>query len=527
MTETKNTPTIVYREGMAVWGILVVVSVLLGFMFIDSLKEMVRIWDTREEYGYGYIIPFLTVFLIWQKKDVLEHVEFSGSWLGVVIVALGVIAFYLGSLSSLFIIMQYAFLLVVLGIALSFTGAQGFRPIVIPLLFLVFMIPLPVFLYNSMSGALQLVSSELGVAVIRLFGISVYLEGNVIDLGTYKLQVVEACSGLRYLFPLASLAFISVYFYKAAFWKKAVVFLSSVPITILMNSLRIGVIGVLVEYWGPDQAEGFLHFFEGWIIFMACIAILVAEMWLLSKIGQEKRPFRDVFGLDLPAPTPEGANVIYRYIPVSLIVAVVMLAASAAGAAMLEHRDEIIPSRSDFNEFPLEIGEWKGQISSLDTITLDALKLDDYIIGDYRNSVGNIINFYVAYYGSQRSGASVHSPRSCIPGGGWLIADHRVVPVEGVTLSGKPLMVNRVVIKKGDLTQLVYYWFQQRGRVITSEYMAKWYIFQDSLVRNRTDGSLVRLTAFVGPGEDLAEADKRLTSFARDVSGFLADYIPD
>jgi len=527
MTDTENNQLLVWREGWLVWGVLAVACVLLGFMFFDSLKEMIRVWDTREEYGYGYIIPFLAVFLVWQKKDELEHIEFCGSWFGVVLVAMGVIAFYLGSLSSLYIIMQYAFLLVVLGIALSFTGVRGFRSIVIPLVFLVFMIPLPVFLYNSVSGALQLVSSELGVAVIRLFGISVYLEGNVIDLGTYKLQVVEACSGLRYLFPLASLAFISVYFYKAAFWKKAVVFLSSVPITIFMNSFRIGVIGVLVDKWGADQAEGFLHFFEGWVIFMACIAILVGEMWLLSRFGKEKRPFRDVFGLEFPSPTPENAKIFYRHVPVSLMVAVVILVASAAGTVMLEHRDEIIPPRSDFNEFPLEIGEWKGKIGSLDAITLDALKLDDHVIGDYRNSDGDIINFYVAYYGSQRSGASVHSPRSCLPGGGWLIADHRVVPVEGVTVSGKPLMVNRVVIKKGDFTQLVYYWLQQRGRVITSEYMAKWYIFQDSLIRNRTDGSLVRLTSFVGPGEDLAEVDKRLSSFARNISGLLSDYIPD
>ena len=121
-----------------------------------------------------------------------------------------------------------------------------------------------------------------------MFGISVYLEGNVIDLGSYKLQVVEACSGLRYLFPLVSLSFIAAYIYHGAFWKKAIIFLSSIPITVLMNSFRIGVIGVLVEYGGPGQAEGFLHDFEGWIIFMACIAILVLEMAIPGQGWQGK-----------------------------------------------------------------------------------------------------------------------------------------------------------------------------------------------------------------------------------------------
>ena len=145
-----------------------------------------------------------------------------------------------------------------------------------PLLFLLFMIPLPNFLYNNLSAQLQLLSSELGVAVIRLFDIGVYLEGNVIDLGTYKLQVVEACSGLRYLFPLTSLAFLMAYLFKAAAWKRIVIFLSSIPITLLINSFRIGVIGVLVEYWGPGQAEGFLHDFEGWVVFMSSLGVLLS-----------------------------------------------------------------------------------------------------------------------------------------------------------------------------------------------------------------------------------------------------------
>jgi len=527
MTKTENTSPIIWREGLVIWGVLAVISVLLGFMFFDGLREMVHKWGSTEEYGYGYIIPFLTMFLIWQRKDELERIEFTGAWFGVVIVVFGLILFYLGTLSTIYAIIQYAFLVVLIAVALSLTGFHGIRNIIIPLLFLGFMIPLPVFLYNSVSGQLQLISSELGVAIIRLFGISVYLEGNVIDLGTYKLQVVEACSGLRYLFPLASLAFISVYFYKAALWKKAVVFLSSIPITIFMNSLRIGVIGVLVEYGGPDQAEGFLHYFEGWVIFMASIALLIAEMWILNKVGSGKGPFQEVFGLDFPEPTPEDAEIKYRKLPLSLVVVVVTLFAATSGAALLEKRVEIIPDRGNFSGFPTNIGEWNGKFDRLDSIILDTLKLDDYVIGNYRNSGGDTVNLYVAYYGSQRSGASVHSPRSCIPGGGWKISEHTVVPLEDVSIAGNPLNVNRVVIRKGDYTQLVYYWFQQRGRVITNEYLVKWYLFLDAMTRNRTDGSLVRLTAFVSSGEDLVEADRRLASFAKEVSVLLSDYIPE
>ena len=205
------------------------------------------------------------------------------------LIILGGLLFFLGAVATTHTLSQYGLVVTILGVALALLGWKAFKIVMVPLAVLFFMVPLPPFIYNTLSTKLQLISSEIGVAVIRLFGISVYLEGNVIDLGSYKLQVVEACSGLRYLFPLVSLSFIAAYIYKGAFWKKAIIFLSSMPITVLMNSFRIGVIGVLVEYGGPEQAEGFLHDFEGWIVFMACIAILVLEMALLAKIGSDKK----------------------------------------------------------------------------------------------------------------------------------------------------------------------------------------------------------------------------------------------
>ena len=129
------------------------------------------------------------------------------------------------------------------------------------------------------------------MAVIRLFDISVYLEGNVIDLGVYQLQVVEACSGLRYLFPLMSFGFLISYIYRGPVWQKVVIFLSTIPITVVMNSFRIGVIGVTVEHFGIAAAEGFLHDFEGWIVFMACLGFLLFEIWILYMFSERKTAF--------------------------------------------------------------------------------------------------------------------------------------------------------------------------------------------------------------------------------------------
>ncbi len=508
------------------WVILLIVLGLLGTIFYDGLSATVRAWS-REEYSHGYMIPLVVAFLFWQRKDQLEKIPFDESWTGVAIVLAGIALYFVGELSTLYIIIQYAFLVTLFGIAFCLVGWKGMRKIWIPLLFLGFMIPLPSFLFNNLSSLLQLISSELGVAVIRLFGVSVYLEGNVIDLGNYQLQVVEACNGLRYLFPLMSLAFLCAYFFKGAFWKRAIIFVSSIPITVLMNSFRIGVTGVLVDYKGIEMAEGFLHDFEGWFIFMSCLGILLAEMWILSKIGRDgKRPLREVFGLDFPEPSPRNASIRYRSLPKPFIVSGFLLLVTAASSFMLVQREEIIPSRAEFSGFPLQLGEWQGSDERMEQIYIDVLKFDDYIMANFDNGAGKAINFYVAYYGSQRKGESAHSPRSCLPGDGWKMTNLTSKTIEGVDVEGVPLKVNRVEIQKGDYRQLVYYWFQQRGRVITNEYLVKWYLFWDALTRNRTDGALVRLTTLVMPDEDMAEAEERLNSFSRAVAGVLGDYIP-
>jgi exosortase D (VPLPA-CTERM-specific) len=451
----------------------------------------------------------------------------SGAWAGVGIVLFGMTLFVMGELSTLYVIVQYSFLVVLFGVALSLLGWKGFKTIWIPLFILIFMIPLPNFMLQGLSGQLQLISSQLGVWVIKAFGISVLLEGNVIDLGSYKLQVVEACSGLRYLFPLMTFGFITAYFYKAAFWKRALIFLSSIPITVFMNSFRIGVIGVTVEYWGQEMAEGFLHDFEGWVVFMACTGVLFLEMWLLTKIGTDKTTLREAFAIELPTKTPRGVPAQARPVPKPFVASVVMLAIVTVMAWMMPERQEIQPQRKEFATFPLTVGDWKGKEERLEQIYVDALKFEDYIMADFHNAAGKSVNYYVAYYGSQRKGESAHSPRSCIPGGGWKIEDLRRHEVKGVQFNGKPLFVNRTLITLGDHKQLVYYWFQQRGRDITNEYLVKWYLFWDALTKNRTDGALVRLTAYVAPGEELSDADALLADFIGQVNPYMDAYVPN
>ena len=180
----------------------------------------------------------------------------------------------IGQLSAIFILSQVGFVVALAGIVLAVGGYSLLRVTLFPIVFLLFAIPLPYFVDSVLTLQLQLVSSELGVFVIQLFQIPVYLDGNIIDLGTSRLLVAEACSGLRYLYPLLCLSFLAAYLFQAPIWQRVIVFLSAIPITIAMNGFRIGLVGILVSKWGAEQAEGLLHLFEGWVIFIACAAFI-------------------------------------------------------------------------------------------------------------------------------------------------------------------------------------------------------------------------------------------------------------
>jgi exosortase D (VPLPA-CTERM-specific) len=504
----------------------VLALVLAVFVFRDGAAYMWQVWGGNEEYGYAYLVPFISAFLVWQKSHELSALQFTGSWTGVLVVLLGVVLGMVGQMASAFTVQQIGLVVAIWGFVLALTGWTVARLLWMPLLLLLFMIPLPRFLQVSLSSEMQLWSSALGVWFIRLMGISVYLEGNVIDLGVYKLQVVEACDGLRYLFPLLTLGLVMAYVYQGAFWKRAVIFLSSVPITILMNSLRIAVIGWMVEHWGVGMAEGFLHDFQGWAVFMVSLAMMVLLMIALSRVGSDRRPWRELFGLEFPEPLSRDVVRAPRALPGAAIVSCAVLAAATAASIALPQRIEVLPARQAFLDFPMVIGSWLGERRTVPPDVIQALQFNDYVVADFQGEGSSPINLYVAWYDSQRAGRSVHSPRTCLPGGGWQIVEFDQVEVPGVQVAGRPLRVNRAVMALGDERQLVYYWFQQRGRVITNEYLAKAYLFWDSLLRNRTDGALVRLVVDLPGGEQSSQADRQLAQFAQDVGPVLDVYIP-
>lgn len=421
-----------------------------------------------------------------------------------------------------------------MGLVIGALGLKASRAIIFPLGYLLTSIPLPTFLYAGLSSQLQLWSSALGVGCLQLVGVTAFREGNVIDLGPVQLQVVEACSGIRYLLPLTSLALLCAYLFKDRMWKRVILVLSSIPISILVNGFRIGMIGVLVEWYGQEASEGFAHLFEGWVLFMASLGLLILEMWFLAKIGSNGQPVSlqdrftwsaDTTPLYTSNLKPQTSNsVVLRP---AYLFSVTLLIPVALASSFLGQRIEVPPDRALFVDFPMHIQGWTGTSLSLEQQYIDALRFDDYVLAEYRHDGSQPVTFYSAYYRSQRKGQSAHSPQSCLPGGGWEISSIKNLAFAPMSGMAHQLHANRAVIEKGNQKQIVLYWFKQRDRILTSEYLVKFYLFWDALLRARTDGALVRIASLVGPGETEEIVDQRMRQFVLAMQPELNRYVPD
>lgn len=515
------------------WLMVGLLVCLLGVMYSTSAEWLVvKDWN-RQDYTYGWLIPVIVLYLIWEARNDFQRAPSVPSWWGGLLLLVGLAFYWLGELAGEFFTQYFSFSIIIIALCWMLFGWQKIKTILFALLFTLAMYPPPYFLHNKITLQLKVISSELGVKLLHLYGMSVYREGNIIDLGFTQLQVVDACSGLRYLLPLVILSLILAYFFKAALWKKAVLVFSIVPLTIIMNSVRIALTGILYEIWGPVVADDFFHGFSGWFIFMFSLGLLLVEMWVLSWFVS----FRSIWHFPGDSvPEENDANVQSNGGPAvqsrstlfssQYIAALALLMVNVIVLHFVDFRDKA-PIAPSFRSFPQEIGGWQGETFSLEPGIIETLDLTDYVLinfhnqGDKRN-----INFYSAYYRSQLKGESIHSPATCLPGSGWTFESSGTIRFPLQT-NDKPVAVNRAFMKKGESTQLSYYWFPQRGRILTNAYQLKLYNFWDALIRQRTDGGLVRLITPVYPDETVESADYRLRQFTDQLMPLLDDYFPE
>ncbi|MAY85953.1 MAG: VPLPA-CTERM-specific exosortase XrtD [Pseudooceanicola sp.] len=517
--------------GVSGWGLfwLVVATVSAGLFFIDGLDALLVAWQLPE-YSHGPLIPILSLLLfLRQLKEVpIEPGPKRDRWPGVVLLVVAIAFGALGKLARIDDIVAYATILwvgAVLLISFGWKTGKHFWP---PVLHLVYMLPLPGVLYYKLSTSLQFISSELGVYFLQVLSVPVFLEGNIIDLGVLKLQVAEACSGLRYLFPILSFSYIFAVLYKGPMWHKAVLLLSAAPITVLMNSVRIAVAGLLAQEYGIEWLEGFSHFFEGWVIFLICVVLLFLLARVMLFFHPQKLSLVDALDLETDGLLAQAQRIRFVFPSAALITAALMTTAIALGWQFMPDRNASEIHRERFVHFPRQIGAWEqvGPREVLTPAVERTLGADEYhSVSFARPGDAASIGFFSAWYQDQSDGG-VHSPEICLPGAGWEIAWLERVDISDRIGLDRPFDINRAIIQKGETRMMVYYWFDQKGRTVAWDFAAKFYLVVDGVMTGRTDGAIVRLTTAIRKGESDEDAARRLDEMTRELLPVIPRYIP-
>jgi exosortase len=256
------------------WFPALIIGLLLVAVYFRIAGKLVFDWYDIPDYGHGFLVPLFSIYIMWDNKNALRNTPIRQSWGGLPLVVLGLCTVILGVYGADLFLSRISFLILLAGLIWTFLGRSMLRALLFPLLTLLLAIPFPEIVFNKITFPLQLFASQLASDILPLFRVPVLHEGNVIELPAMKLEVAEACSGIRSLMSLFTLAIFYGYFLERGVWRRVILALASVPIAVAANAARIVGTGLCVQYWDPDKALGFFHEFSGWVIFVISLMLL-------------------------------------------------------------------------------------------------------------------------------------------------------------------------------------------------------------------------------------------------------------
>jgi exosortase len=266
-----------------------VLVALVFWLYFPTLEHLVQQWWHDPNFSHGFFVPLFTVFILWHDRHRLRAVQPQPRWSGLGVLLVGLCALILGQMGAEIFLARISLLIVLAGLIILFLGWSLFRAVLFPWAVLALMIPVPEIVFSQITFPLQLLTSKVASTTLAWMGVPVLREGNVIVLPAMALEVADACSGIRSLMSLATLAIIYGYLMERSVRVRVLLALAAIPIAVAANSLRIVGTGLFVQYWDPDKAQGFFHEFQGWLIFVASLVMLYLLHRLIRILWPERR----------------------------------------------------------------------------------------------------------------------------------------------------------------------------------------------------------------------------------------------
>jgi exosortase len=276
------------QNAQLAWG-AALIGILMMAVYYRVLAKLVTDWWQIPDFSHGFLVPIFAAYLVWANRKTLLKAKIAPTWSGVAVVALGLVVLLLGVYGAELFLSRISLVILLAGLVLSFGGWELLKELRFPLLVLVLAIPIPAIIFNEITFPLQILATKLASALLTLFDVPVLREGNIIQLAAMKLEVAEACSGIRSLVSLFTLAIFYGYFLEKSPLRRTVLAVASIPIAIAANAVRIFGTGLCVQYWDPDKAMGFFHEFQGWVMFLISLGCLFVVHRIMQLVPARRR----------------------------------------------------------------------------------------------------------------------------------------------------------------------------------------------------------------------------------------------
>jgi len=489
------------------YGPLALKAAVLALAFVvlysQVFTSLVRMWWSSDDYSHGFIVPFISLYMIWSKREALGRINISPNLVfGVPVLLASGLILIAGKLGGVIRLQEISLIVMASGLVLTLLGRFYLRVLALPLAYLFFMIKVLGDGPEKFHWPFQLLAANIGIGILHTLGFPAYHEAQFIQLPNMTLEVASACSGVRFLISIIAIGIPLAFFTQRTLARRVLLIAFGVVTAIIMNGVRVAFIGVWV-YYGGSAVHGPLHVFQGVFVAWFGFAALFAGAWFLSR-GDRK------LALTRKGTAPGHGTTPWRNIAEASGTSgwrnawvASLLVITLTGAYYYLHRVYPAQMRPALKNLPMAFDGWRAQSLNPSTESLRLEAADDEVLRVYSRADGSSALFYMGYFEQQWPGKQLVSYLTS-----WRF--HRNETQSSITTSnGLKYTVNRAVLHDGADKRVVYFWYDINGRFTPSRYKTKLWSLWDSLSVNRDNGAIIAVSAPFYLADETDAAGKR------------------
>ena len=493
----------------------------MGFLYSSTILSLIRSWWQDCNYSHGFLVPLISLYLIWQRRDKLQHLESSPNYWGALFILFGGAMLILGEFGSVVFLEHFSLIWVIVGLTITLLGYVWFKALILPLAYLIFMVPLPPSVLNIVASPLQLLAASFSNLFLGIFNVPVVVDNNFIFLPNITLFVAPGCAGIRYIIPVLVIAVALAYLMLERWLYRTILVGGAIVMAVLTNLFRVATTGFLAYFVSVKLAGGSFHSLYGWSLSIVDFVFLWAIALLLFR---RERPRVETGehhkGGDL---TCNSTLPTYRFPRAKytrqFYLAVIILISFAVCFHASSHRRLFLPK--SLAEFPLIIDRWKGKDLKVVAEMPEIGGIDDSLVRAYSDDLGHQVKFYVGYSSNQRRRAKVFlPPGELFPK--WSVIEQGKERLIVSDKDGRNIEVSRYIVQSCGTRLVVLCWYQSGEKSMASVFRAKGHLIITALTQHRFDGAFACICMPVIDSVESTSA--RVRNFAELIVPLLSDY---